>query len=336
MLHHLTGGAWGLVIRRHLEAATRTLPLLTLAFLPLAIGLRALYIWARPDVVAADPVLQAKQLYLNAPFFLGRAVFYFAVWNFLAYVINRWSLEQDAGGRQPIGSERKFRQLSAPGLMAYGLTITFASVDWVMSLEPEWFSTIFGLLTIAGYGLTGLAFTIIVLATIDSDRLAGSVLAPRHFHDLGKLLLAFTMLWAYLSFSQFLIIWSGNLPEEIPWYIARISGAWGAVAIALVVGHFFLPFTILLSAGIKKRSARLAKVAAFILLMRLVDLIWYVAPSFRHGAPLAPMHWMDLAIPVGLAAVWVFLFVRQLRARSLFPVNDPYFKEAFANEAAAH
>ena len=210
-----------------------------------------------------------------------------------------------------------------------------------MSLEPEWFSTIFGLLTIAGYGLTGIAFTIVVLAAIDRDRPAGSLLTPRHFHDFGKLLLAFTMLWAYLSFSQFLIIWSGNLPEEIPWYIARIRGSWGAVAILLVVGHFFLPFALLLSADIKKRSGLLAKVAIFILVMRLIDLIWYVAPAFRHMAPegaggthsVIPMHWMDIAIPVGLTGLWVFLFVRQLRTRSLFPMNDPYLKEAFAHDA---
>jgi hypothetical protein len=210
-----------------------------------------------------------------------------------------------------------------------------------MSLEPEWFSTIFGLLTIAGYGLTGIAFTIVVLAAIDRDRPAGSLLTPRHFHDFGKLLLAFTMLWAYLSFSQFLIIWSGNLPEEIPWYIERIRGSWGAVAILLVVCHFFVPFALLLSADLKKRSSLLQKVAVFILVMRLVDLIWYVAPAFRHMAPegaggapgVIPMHWMDIAIPVGLTGLWVFLFVRQLRTRSLFPMNDPYLKEAFAHDA---
>ena len=161
-------------------------------------------------MVAADPVLQAKQLYLNAPFFLGRAVFYFAVWNFLAYVINRWSLEQDAGGRQPIGSERKFRQLSAPGLMAYGLTITFASVDWVMSLDPHWFSTIFGVLFMGAQALSAMAFAIVALAATSRYEPLAEVVDPSHFHDLGKLLFAFVMLWAYFSFSQFLIIWSGT------------------------------------------------------------------------------------------------------------------------------
>jgi hypothetical protein len=180
-----------------------------------------------------------------------------------------------------------------------------------------------------------------VLSAIDRDHPQGTLLTPRHFHDFGKLLLAFVMLWAYLSFSQFLIIWAGNLPEEIPWYIARIRGSWGAVAILLVVGHFFLPFGLLLSAGLKKRSATLAWVAVWVLVMRLVDLIWYVAPAFRHfsgegehGPGLIPMHWMDIAIPVGLTALWFYLFFRQLGSRPLFPVNDPYLKETFAHEAA--
>jgi hypothetical protein len=254
-------------------------------------------------------------------------------------LLNRWSAEQDRGQATTPADSVRFRTVSAPGMLFLVLTVTFASVDWIMSLDAEWFSTIFGLLTIAGWGLTAFAFAIIVLAMLQRSGAAGDVLKPRHFHDLGKLLLAFVMLWAYLSFSQFLIIWSGNLPEEIPWYLARISGAWGFVAIALVLGHFFIPFAMLLSAGLKKRSGTLARVALWVLVMRLIDLIWYVAPSFRHfaaegGHGVAPMHWMDIAIPVGLVGVWVFLFVRQLRSRALFPVNDPYLKEAFAHHDA--
>jgi hypothetical protein len=341
MLQHLSGGQWGMVGRRIFEAGTRLLPIVAILAIPVIIGMPRIFEWAKPGVADASHILQLKKPYLNATFFVIRAIVYFAFWMACMWALNKWSADQDRGtGTTKLDSVR-FRKVSAPGLLFLVITVTFASVDWIMSLEPEWFSTIFGLLTIAGYGLTGLAFTILVLAAIDRDRVATTYLTPRHFHDFGKLLLAFTMLWAYLSFSQFLIIWSGNLPEEIPWYIARISGAWGAVAIALVIGHFFLPFSLLLSADLKKRSAMLAKVAAFILVMRLVDLIWYVAPSFRPSAPgeagghgaLAPMHWMDIAIPVGLAALWVFLFARQLRSRSLFPVNDPYFKEAFVHEA---
>ena len=341
MLQHISGGQWGMVGRRVFEAGSRMLPIVALLFVPLLFGLPKVFVWAQPEAVAGSHVVQMKTAYLNVSFFVIRAVIYFLFWMLLVVLLNRWSAAQDNGEGVTKHDSIRYRKVSAPGLLFLVITVTFASVDWVMSLEPEWFSTIFGLLTIAGYGLTGIAFTIVVLAAIDRDRPAGSLLTPRHFHDFGKLLLAFTMLWAYLSFSQFLIIWSGNLPEEIPWYIARIRGSWGAVAIRLVVGHFFLPFALLLSADIKKRSGLLAKVAIFILVMRLIDLIWYVAPAFRHMAPegaggthsVIPMHWMDIAIPVGLTGLWVFLFVRQLRTRSLFPMNDPYLKEAFAHDA---
>ena len=342
MLQHLSGGQWGLVGRRIFEAGSGTLPIVAILFLPVLFGLKRLFVWADPARVAESHVLQLKAPYLNVGFFAGRAVVYFLFWIACMWLLNKWSAAQDRGeGTGKIDSVR-YRKLSAPGLLFLVITVTFASVDWVMSLEPEWFSTIFGLLTIAGYGLTALAFTITVLAMIDRDHPAGSYLTPRHFHDFGKLLLAFVMLWAYLSFSQFLIIWSGNLPEEIPWYVARVTGWWGFVAIALVIGHFALPFALLLSANLKKRSATIAKVAMFVLVMRLVDTIWLVAPTIRlfapadadgHAVAATLPHWMDVAIPVGLLGLWIFLFARNLRARPLFPVNDPYFKEAFAHDA---
>ena len=341
MLQHLSGGQWGMVGRRIFEAGSRLLPVVAMLALPVIVGLPRIFAWAQPGA-EANPIIHEKQPYLNFIFFVARALIYFVFWMALMWSLNKWSAEQDAGKALNKVDSIRFRTVSAPGLLFLVITVTFASVDWIMSLEPEWFSTIFGLLTVAGYGLTGLAFTIVVLAAIDKDHPQGTLLTPRHFHDFGKLLLAFVMLWAYLSFSQFLIIWSGNLPEEIPWYIARIQGSWGAVAILLVVGHFFLPFGLLLSAGLKKRSATLAKVAIWVLVMRLVDLIWYVAPAFRHfaaeaghaGPGLIPMHWMDIAIPVGLTALWIYLFVRQLASRPLFAVNDPYLKETFAHEAA--
>jgi hypothetical protein len=331
MLQHLSGGQWGLVSRRVFEAATRTLPIVALLFIPIAIGLPKIFEWARPEA-AENAIIHAKAGYLNAPFFIVRAVVYFAFWIACMFFLNRWSAEQDQGrGTTPADSVR-FRKVSAPGLLFLVITVTFASVDWVMSLDPEWFSTIFGLLTISGWGLTSLALAIVVLAMLDGSKAVAGVLKPRHFHDLGKLLLAFTMLWAYLSFSQYLIIWAGNLPEEIPWYVRRTTGAWGAVAIALVIGHFALPFTLLLSQDLKKRSSLLAKVALFIIVMRLVDLIWLVAPAFRDGTGF-PFHWMDVAVPAGLLGMWLFLFARNLRSRALMPVNDPYFRETFVHEA---
>jgi hypothetical protein len=331
MLQHMSGGQWGLVSRRIFEAGTRNLPVVALFFLPVLFGMTTIFEWARPEA-AQNAIIQAKAGYLNPTFFVVRAGIYFAFWMLLVVLLNKWSAEQDRGqGTTPADSVR-FRTVSAPGLLFLVLTVTFASVDWIMSLDPEWFSTIFGLLTIAGWGLTTFALTIIVLSMLERSGAATGILKPRHFHDLGKLMLAFTMLWAYLSFSQFLIIWSGNLPEEIPWYVQRTTGSWGYVAIALVVGHFMLPFTLLLSQDLKKRPKMLSRVAFFIICMRLLDLIWLVEPEFRPGTAF-PIHWMDLAIPLGLLGVWLFLFARNLRSRAILPVNDPYFREAFAHEA---
>jgi hypothetical protein len=331
MLQHLSGGQWGLVGRRVFEAASRTLPLVALLFVPILFALPTLFLWARPDAVAGDAILQAKEPYLNVPFFIVRAVIYFLFWIVCTWLLTKWSAAQDRGeeSTDPAGMVR-FRTLSAPGLLFLVLTITFATTDWVMSLDPHWFSTIFGLMFVAGFGLSAFALTIAVLASIGPVGALAGRLTPRHFHDLGKLLLAFTMLWAYLNFSQFLIIWSGNLPEEIPWYIERMRGGWGVIAIALIVGHFALPFLLLLSQDLKK-SRWLPRVAIFILVMRLVDIIFLVGPTFAHEG--FPIHWMDVVIPAGLVGIWLFLFARHLRSRPLMPINDPYMKEAFAHDA---
>jgi hypothetical protein len=332
MLQHMSGGQWGLVGRRVFEASSRTLPVVALMFIPLLFGLEELFTWAQPDVVQKDAILQSKAPYLNVRFFIARAVFYFVIWLLCSLLLNRWSAEQDRGVATTPADSVRFRTVSAPGLLAYVLTMTFASIDWIMSLDPLWYSTIFGLLTVAGQALVSLAFTIAVLAMVHPSGALGEFVGPRHFHDLGKLLLAFVMFWAYLAFSQFLIIWSGNLPEEIPWYLERMRGVWGVVALLLVVGHFALPFALLLSRDLKRHSGLLAKVALFVIVMRLVDLIWLIAPTGAHRG--FAVHWMDLVIPAGLAGVWLFVFARQLRSRPLLPVNDPYFKEAFAHDAA--
>jgi hypothetical protein len=333
MLQHLSGGKWGFAGRRVWEAASRTLPVVALFFIPVVLGMEPLFLWARPEAVQGDIILQKKESYLNVPFFLVRAVIYFAFWIVCAWLLNKWSAAQDRGEIAMTAADSvRFRKVSAPGLLFLVLTVTFASVDWIMSLDPHWFSTIFGLLTVASQALSALAFAIAVLAMIAPSGVLGRYVGPGQFHDLGKLLLAFVMLWAYLNFSQFLIIWSGNLPEEIPWYIERIRGPWGAVALLLVVGHFALPFALLLSRDLKRHSGLLQKVAAFVIVMRLVDLIWLVAPTFEHHG--FPIHWMDIAIPVGLAGIWVFLFARAFRSRSVVPLNDPYLKEAYAHDAA--
>ena len=324
MVHQLSGGAWGVVIRRPIGAAARTLPLLTLLFLPIALGMRHLYIWTDASLVAHDEVLQHKHVYLNVPFFLIRAAIYFAVWNALSYFLNAWSLEQDETGDPRIA--RRMQRLSAGGLLAYGLTITFASFDWLMSLEPHWFSTIYGVLILGGQGLSALAFLIAVLVWLSRRPPLDDIIAPEHFHDLGNLMLAFVMLWAYFAFSQYLIIWSGNLPEEIAWYLHRLQTGWRFVGLSLVLFHFGAPFCLLLSRAVKREAQMIVKVALGVLIVRLVDLFWLIAPEFHTAG--VWVSWLDVVLPLSLTAIWLGYFVWQLRGRAILPMHDPQFDEA--------
>jgi len=328
MLQHMSGGAWGLVIRRLLESATRTFPLLALLFLPIALGVGSVYPWAQPLAIdvpeALKHALAHKAPFLNVPFFLVRAVFYFAVWNLMSYFLNKWSLEQDRTGHRPLTT--KLQSLSGPGLVLYGLTVTFASIDWMMSLEPQWFSTMYGILIMGGQGLSAMAFIIAVVVVLSQYKPLSEVIKPRHLHDLGKLMLAFLMLWAYFGFSQFLIIWSGNLPEEIPWYVRRLQSSWKWLGLALVVLQFALPFVLLLSRDLKRNARRLVIVATVVIVMRLVDLIWLTGPDFYQGA--FRIHWMDVLMPIGLGGLWLAYFAYQLKARPLLPIGDPFLEEA--------
>jgi len=324
MLQYLTGGAWGMVIRRPCEAAARTIPLLVLLFLPIAAGIGSLYRWSQAAAVAADPVLEAKRTYLNTPFFLARAAIYFGGWLLVAWLLNKWSAEQDREGSA--GSLRKLATLSGPGLVFWGFSVTFMAVDWILSLDPHWFSTMFGLLFMASQALSATAFLITLMVLLSARRPFSEILTPRHLHDLGNLLLTFVMIWAYFAFSQFLIIWSGNLPDEIPWYLERLSGGWQYLGLALVLGHFALPFALLLSRDLKRNFKLLAGVAIFVLFMRSVDLYWLVAPDFRQGS--FGLSWMDLTAPIGLGGVWLAYFLVQLEKRPLMPVGDPHLAEA--------
>jgi hypothetical protein len=327
MVHQLSGGAWGVMVRRSLGAASRTLPVVTLLFLPILVGMRYLYPWTDSTLVAHDPLLQWKRPYLNVPFFYARAIFYFAVWNSLSFFLNRWSLEQDATGDPAIA--QRMRSLSAGGLVAYGVTVSFASFDWLMSIEPHWYSTMFGVLVLGAQGLSALAFAVVALDWLSRRAPLSAVVRPAHFHDLGNLVLAFVMLWAYFAFSQYLIIWSGNLPEEIDWYAHRLARPWRAIGVTIVALHFAVPFLLLLSRRLKRDSRLLAGVAAWLLLLRLVDLIWTVEPAFPPGPRLA--HALDILVPSALVTVWLAAYLRQLGSRPLLPVHDPEFAEVVAN-----
>jgi hypothetical protein len=323
MLQYLTGGDWGVVTRRILESAMRTLPWLAAGFLPVALGVRALYIWARPAQAAAEG-LDFRTEYLTVPFFIARAVFYFAVWLAMAHLLDRWSREQDRGSA--LGWLKRLRRLSGPGLVIYAVTITFAAYDWLMSLNPEWYSTIFGLLIIAGQALSAVAFAILITALLSTREPMARVVRPRHFHDLGKLLLAFVMIWAYLSFSQLLIVWSGNLPQEIPFYLPRMQSSWRWIGVLLIVLHFALPFALLLSRDLKRRAGWLAALAGLVIVMRVIDLFWLVAPEFRRQG--MTIDWLDPMTVVGLCGVWMAIFIRELKARPMLPLRDPHLADA--------
>lgn len=327
MVHHLSGGAWGVVIRRPLEAATRTLPLMALLFLPVVAGMDHLYHWTHADAVAADPIMQAKEAYLNTPFFLLRQVVYFATWIGMAMVLNRWSAEQDRTGDPALAV--KMARLSGVGLVVFGLTVTFAAVDWTMSVNPHWFSTIWGMLYMVGQALSALAFVIAVLVMLSSVPPLDRVVNASHLHDLGKLLFAFLMLWAYLSFSQFLIIYSANLAEEIPHYLVRSDGGWQWVGWGLVVLHFALPYGLLLSRDIKRDFRRLRVIAMWVVVIRLLDYYWHVAPEF-HTTGLA-VTLIDIALPILLGGVFVAAFSAQLKGRPLLPLQDPGLAKALTH-----
>jgi len=332
MLQHMTGGGWGFVIRRILEAATRTLPLMAILFLPVILGAHYVYHhWLDPAELEKHPVVQFKTPYLNLQFFIVRAVIYFAVWIALAFLLNKWSLLQDrtADNRYT----KNMRVLSGPGMIALIFTVTFASVDWYMSLEPEWFSTIYGFIWVAAWSLSALAFVIAVLAWLSAQEPMTRIVAPLHFHDLGKLLLALVMLWSYFAYSQYLIIWSANFPEEIGYYIVRTRYVWGIVVVTIALLHFAAPFLFLLLRELKRNPRKLVLVAILILVMRMVDLLWMLVPAFGEEHRWI---WMDVIALIGFGGLWLSLFMSQLSKRSLVPINDPQFESVMAQANAGH
>ncbi|HEY6291906.1 MAG TPA: hypothetical protein VI455_10150 [Terriglobia bacterium] len=322
MIQYFIKGKWGLLIRRPLEAGTRTLPLMAVLFLPILFSLSRIYLWARPETVASLHLEHFKQEYLTAPFWVARAVVYFALLLLWAYLLNRWSSREDAaGGSRPLD---RMRYLSGPGLVLFSFIVTFAAIDWIMSLDPGFFSTIYGLIFVVIPARMGVALAVIVLMLLSKYEPFTSLAEPKRFNDYGNLLLVFTMLWAYLQFDQFLIIWAGNLQDEIPWYVIRAKGSWGGVALSLFILNFALPFMLLLQRAVTQRMRWLAGLSVTILIMEWVDLYWMISPSFFPQGP--RLSWMDLTLFAGIGGVWVAYFVAQLKKRPLMPLHDPRFE----------
>ncbi len=323
MLHNMIGGTWGFPLRRPLESGTKTFPLMAVLVLPILFRLPVLYSWADPVKVQADSLLQYKHLYLNVPFFLARTIFYFFVWILITYLLNKWSRQQDETGEAAL--TQRIKRLSAPGLLIFELTVTFASVDWVMSLEPHWYSTIYGMIFMVTQVLAAMAVMTVTVIRLSPEESLKGMVTPKLLNDYGNLLLVFTMLWAYLSFSQFLIIWGGNLREEIPWYMSRARGGWAGVGLILIIFHFAVPFLLLLTRFAKRRAKIMSWLAAGLIVMSLVDIFWLLTPAFNHAGP--EFHLTDWLAILGIGGLWLWRFTSQLQGRPLLPLHDPRLKE---------
>lgn len=328
MLHQLSGGMWGAVVIRFLEAGMSTTPLMFALFIPVAIGLFFLYPWTNPATMANDPVLQHQVAYLNVPFYLIRAVVYFVVWLVLAYFLRRRSLERDRNPDPALTVGLQY--LAALGLVVFGLTGTFAVIDWVMSLEPHWYSTVYAAMVLMGGVLGSFAFVIVVVALLEMRAPLARVTGSGLFNDLGSLLLAFVMLWAYLGFSQFLLIYAGNLTQETPWYVHRLQGGWEWIALAVALFEFLIPFLLLVFRDLKRNPRLLAPVASLLVLARLVDVFWLIKPAFSPDQ--LNVSWMDFVAPVAIGGLWISLFAWQLKRHPLLPQHDRHLIEKAEGE----
>jgi hypothetical protein len=332
MLQHLTGGIWGMVIRRPLEAASRNIFLMLILFIPILMGMKYLYSgndsetgWLNAPKEGEHALTSWQQGYLTPGGFVTRAVIYFAIWIVLMVVFNNWSKQQDQSNGE--GLKQRMKALAAPGVILYILAMTFAAIDWVMSLSPRWASTIYGFLFVAGQAIAAMGLMIAVIVLLAGSEPFNGVIKKRHLHDLAKLLFAFNMLWAYFAFSQLLIIWSGNQPEEITFYRSRLNGQWGVVAVIVLLFSFAIPFLLLLSRDVKRTASLVSKIAVWMIFMRLVDLYWMTRPEFTSRA--VPT-WLDIVVPVALIGLWMGFFAMNLKQRPLLPVGDPNLSEVLA------
>jgi len=327
MLRHLTKGGWGMIIRRILGAAMRTLPLFALLFIPLLFALPRLYPWARPLGDVPDKNLRQHlqnitHSYLNVHGFIIRAIIYFAIWGTLIFLLTKWSKEQDRPSVRD--NSARFKVLSGPGIILYGFTISFAAIDWTMSLDPSWISTIYPLIILIGEVLSALCFAVVIERILFRYRPMSELLKPEYVHDHGKFMLTFIMVWAYFSFSQWLIIWAGNLPEEITWYTKRLGGGWGWIGLFLVLFHFAVPFAILLSRPFKRDVTKLVWLAMWLMLMRYLDLFWVIEPNFSKTLTVT---WADIIVPVAMGGLWLAYFCRNLASMPLVPAYDAFASE---------
>jgi hypothetical protein len=319
MLHHLVNATWSVVLRRLSESVMATIPFMFLLFVPIMLGMSELYRWSHADVVAADAVLQIKAPYLNVVFFLARVILYFGIWTLLIRSLYKTSLAQDKEHRP--GLIAKMRRVSAPGMVLFAFTTSFAAIDWLMSMDAHWYSTIFGAYLFSGSFLSALSFLILIAIYQQGQGGLTDVVTVEHFHDLGKLTFAFIIFWAYMAFSQYFLIWYANIPEETIWFRERWQDSWKLVSLVIVFGHFALPFVILMTRAAKRSLPVLAIAAGWILLMRWVDIYWLVLPNLHHHG--AHLSWMDVTTMIGIGGLFLWFFWRRYTSHAAVPVQDP-------------
>jgi hypothetical protein len=331
MLHHVVGGGWGFITRRFLETSSRLLLPMLILFVPIIIGMHNLYPWSRPDALS-DPVIREKASFLNVPFFIIRTVIYFGIWMAFAHFILKWSKSLDE--RRDPQIFNKLNVISPFGLILFCLTVTFVGVDWILSITPNYYSTIVGFLYVAAFGLSALSVTLILLNYFTADLPIAEDLPNQYLRDLGNLLLAFVMLWAYMSFSQYLINFNGNSKPEAGWYGMRATGGWGIISLTLIPAHFALPFIVLIvGSGIKRSPKRMARVAGYLILMRFMDLYWWVTPPFHSHLTIG---FADIGAPLLLGGIWLWLWTGQFRGKTLVPEYDLRLEDYPLPEEAHH
>lgn len=329
LLHHLVRSGWSVVVRRLAEHVMGTLPLFVLLFIPVALGLHDLFHWTHAEEVARDPLLQHKEIYLNEGFFYFRAAIYFFVWSILAYVYWRGSARQDESGDEAI--TRRLQRFSAPAMVLFFITLNFAAFDWLMSLEPHWFSTIFGVYVFAGTVVAIFSLLILLTLRLQAAGALESLVTGEHFHDMGKMLFGFVVFWAYIGFSQFMLIWYANIPEETFWFDMRwVEPTWQKASIFLAVGHFVIPFLFLLPQAAKRHRTALTIATLWLLFVHYVDIYWLVMPTLHHEA--FHLSLLDLTCWLGIGGLFLAVLGTLMRRTSLVPVKDPRLPESLAFE----
>lgn len=318
IIHHLTRATWSASTRRIAENVAINLPLMALMFIPVAIGLHDLYHWSHAEVVAKDPILQWKAGYLNAPFFFVRAVIYFAIWGGLAWFFRTNSVKQDASGDENLNY--KMRKLAPVGILTFALSASFAAFDWTMSLDPHWFSTMFGVYTFAGSVISWFAFGILAIAWLQKNGALKNTITTGNRHDFGKMMFGFTVFWAYVTFSQYYLIWYANIPEETAWFALRSQGGWEKIGVLILLGHFIVPFWVLLSRHVKRFPLGLNLAAVWMLLMHFVDLYFVIMPTLHHHPH---FHVLDITTLLGVGGVFVAAFAFRFKKDAAVAHKDP-------------